>query len=632
MANSFLGSALLGLSNGVQQAQDDNQQRAYVKQAQTMQLQKMALMNKESDLTIQEKQAQLSDDQYMAQSMASMGKNPNDPSTGVQSVTGQPVFQTPPSTPQVAPQAPSQMGNNGRLPQQNNAVQSAPNSPGAGAAGFAGINAQSQASYNSPAVQNDTISLLQNELSNKKAALASSTDPTQKAQLEQDVAAVTKELAAKGGPRQLPPGIATSQANAVENKKDAGIPVSAPELGQAANSQMAMANSFEKLANKAYADGHPKVGAMYLAKANAIKKQALDYAKGNIDIRTKQNAEVKDVVGSIDPENMTQSDYSDMQRELSQNPVFAERFTALGLTGNIDNDRNKLAQFARQSETKAQSDTHDVALSTLKLNQQKAKDLAEARAQRNKQIQQQEDQQSAETMTPEAVRDNAYISLATGKVQSFGFGAAGNMNRVAILNEQTKIRKELGLSEIDMVDQRTRYHAMSMALNNEEKRFQAAQGNEQAANAAANLALNASQAYDRISNVPYLEKLAQEGKKSWVGDPNLTQLQNYVSTFAEEYAKVLGDVTGAGASTDSMRDEAHKRLESSMNPAQFKAAVEGMQKEMQLRLQAKQGNITNLVKATHLAGAPQAPDKGTVQDGYEFQGGDPANKNNWVKK
>jgi hypothetical protein len=117
------------------------------------------------------------------------------------------------------------------------------------------------------------------------------------------------------------------------------------------------------------------------------------------------------------------------------------------------------------------------------------------------------------------------------------------------------------------------------------------------------------------------------------GAASLTDAQmNYATalTAATEGAMMLRNLGGMGAGSDTLREAIAKMIPGAGTPSQ---------KYAKRQLELYNGQVSRLEKAVpNIPGgsgggaAPQGgPKPGTVEGGYRFKGGDPADKNNWVK-
>lgn len=117
---------------------------------------------------------------------------------------------------------------------------------------------------------------------------------------------------------------------------------------------------------------------------------------------------------------------------------------------------------------------------------------------------------------------------------------------------------------------------------------------------------------------------------SQLSDPALKELKSYMTTLSNAY-----DMLAARGGTDMEKRKHNRELfDTADSPEALEAALKAVENEASISGQAAQksmlprsqreGNEQSALKA--------APAVGTVQDGYVFQGGDPADQNNWKKR
>lgn len=140
----------------------------------------------------------------------------------------------------------------------------------------------------------------------------------------------------------------------------------------------------------------------------------------------------------------------------------------------------------------------------------------------------------------------------------------------------------------------------------------------------------AKQALDASKNVP---------RGNWVPINQLTQLVREKKSSPEQqrfdianaalvtaYAQTM---SRTGVNSVFAQRRALDVLQTATGPDAYEAGVDQLMTEMQI--------VKSAVRAAeqedgHGGSAPSAPKKGDVQDGYRFNGGDPANPDNWEKQ
>lgn len=132
-------------------------------------------------------------------------------------------------------------------------------------------------------------------------------------------------------------------------------------------------------------------------------------------------------------------------------------------------------------------------------------------------------------------------------------------------------------------------------------------GFEKAANKALDNALAASDKVPRDSS-SMVNGWDQWLTKHTVDDPALQQLFVYTETAANEYARVIGSLTGA--STNAARDQANSFIRAQLADKSYKAAAEAMKTDMKNRTEALGDQITQTkqsIRALGPAGTGTAP-------------------------
>lgn len=148
-----------------------------------------------------------------------------------------------------------------------------------------------------------------------------------------------------------------------------------------------------------------------------------------------------------------------------------------------------------------------------------------------------------------------------------------------------------------------------------QKTFASTAMNESAALSQADIVSSVAAKVDR-TGIPIFNKWIQAGRAA-TGDPSVTNLNNAVNTFAEEFAKVMTGQT-SGAATDSARQLAHTYINSAMSPDQLAGAINLMKMEMQKRTQAQGSAINQQISGLSNSGGFAQPQAQSPQ-GWSIQ-------------
>lgn len=85
------------------------------------------------------------------------------------------------------------------------------------------------------------------------------------------------------------------------------------------------------------------------------------------------------------------------------------------------------------------------------------------------------------------------------------------------------------------------------------------------------------------TGLPVLNRWIQGGQRELAGDPDVAAFHTAVNTFVMEYAKIMSGATGSAGATEGARTEAMTLLSTAHTPAQFRAIVGVMRRDMHNR-------------------------------------------------
>lgn len=237
--------------------------------------------------------------------------------------------------------------------------------------------------------------------------------------------------------------------------------------------------------------------------------------------------------------------------------------------------------------------------------------------------------QSQGILDDDAIKDIAQQSLAgdTSAMQGLGYGKTGAANRARALNEKAALMKQMGWTGADA--------AASVAA------FQGLKaGFRTADTTSARIGLGVAElkrlepqvqqvsAELQRSNYPSFNAVIQAGQREG-GDPKLKEFAVRLQGLKSAFSQVL---TRGGVPTDSARATTDELFSTRDPVGVTNAALVAMNSEASAIEQAP-GDVRKQLSDT-LPGkgggaAAKPPAKGTVEDGFRFKGGDPADANNW---
>ncbi len=236
------------------------------------------------------------------------------------------------------------------------------------------------------------------------------------------------------------------------------------------------------------------------------------------------------------------------------------------------NDEDKLTQYLTDSGAAKTPDEAKKTAATMLLDLEKAKIKAtQHRATTST------GGGGGATFSPQELDALASWSIATGGQPSFGMGA-NNPNRTAF--QKAFANKLSGEGIGDALEAKTDFKSLSSSLTNMQKLKSTLGSFEGSANKALDNALEASKNVQRDSSA-MVNGWDQWVTKHAVDDPALQQLFVYTETAANEYARVIGSLTGA--STNDARAQANSFIRSQLGDKSFQGAAQAMKVDMKNR-------------------------------------------------
>lgn len=196
----------------------------------------------------------------------------------------------------------------------------------------------------------------------------------------------------------------------------------------------------------------------------------------------------------------------------------------------------------------------------------------------------------------DAAKVNAAVKYnLTGALPAFGMGKAARGDRLEVMNYAAELSK--GVKPEQLVENIANYKANSASLTQQTKQFNSIEQNANTAKNSLNLAIASAKAGGAgPTDSPVFNRWVQAGRTAISGDPQVKALQNHLSAFAEDYAKVMTANTTAAGATDRAATEAHNRLSAANSVDSLEKISAEMLKEMGGRHYAARAQIGALQK------------------------------------
>lgn len=148
-------------------------------------------------------------------------------------------------------------------------------------------------------------------------------------------------------------------------------------------------------------------------------------------------------------------------------------------------------------------------------------------------------------------------------------------------------------------------------------------------------------------SIPVFNRWIQAGRQGVTGDPAVSKFNVAINAVANENAKIMSGASGGAVTSDSARHEAMSLINNAMTLDQLNAVLDQMHTDSTIRIRSLDdraatlrgiisGNPSGGPAASSSPGRQAAPSKappavGAVVRGFKFRGGNPADRNSWVK-
>lgn len=208
----------------------------------------------------------------------------------------------------------------------------------------------------------------------------------------------------------------------------------------------------------------------------------------------------------------------------------------------------------------------------------------------------------------------------TNTMPSLGMGKTPDRGR--IINRAAAQAKALGQSPAAAIQRTYLYKADAKSLDRISLLASTAQAAESKAVAQVGIIRELSGKVKR-TQYPIINRAILSGQTSIAGDPDATALMNAISTFANEYGKIIEGSTGSvSGASESARRTSEKLVNAAMNPKQLETVLDLMEREMGLTLQGWDVTRNEISKRMGGGGVPNAPDTPQAPlSGNQFKSG-----------
>ena len=188
---------------------------------------------------------------------------------------------------------------------------------------------------------------------------------------------------------------------------------------------------------------------------------------------------------------------------------------------------------------------------------------------------------AANSFTPAAIDNAAARYNIDGTLPPMGMGKGGSAARSQILNRAAELAS--GTNGTDQRVNQLTTKASASTLLQLKKTKTMIKAFEEMANKNADIALEMSEKVDRTGS-PVVNRWIQAGRSKLLGDDDVSTFNTAVNVFANEYAKIMSGSMGNTPVSDSARKEAHEILNTAQTPAQLRANIKLLQREMKNRI------------------------------------------------
>ncbi len=228
---------------------------------------------------------------------------------------------------------------------------------------------------------------------------------------------------------------------------------------------------------------------------------------------------------------------------------------------------------------------------------------------------------SPEEPTPEfteaAINNAAARYNIDGTLPPMGMGKGGATARSLILNRAAVLAGDTSGTDQRVAQLTTKASASTLLQLKKTKTM--IKAFEEMANKNADIALELSTKVDRTGS-PVVNRWFLAGNNKLAGDVDTATFNTAVNVFANEYAKIMSGSMGNTPVSDSARKEAHEILNTAQTPAQLRANIKLLQREMKNRLIGLDESEHELIQQMKSAGtSTKKEDEGKKPTGNQVK-------------
>jgi hypothetical protein len=212
-------------------------------------------------------------------------------------------------------------------------------------------------------------------------------------------------------------------------------------------------------------------------------------------------------------------------------------------------------------------------------------------------------------LSPEEIHFYAQDVANGGDMPQLGMGKDAATARQAILKEAAKIGMGKGHDGVDFGVTRATSKADREALKTLSRNSAGILAFEKTAKMNGDVALGLA---ERAGNggVPVFNRWINAGKTSLAGDPDVAAFHAGIETFANEFAKLTSSATGGGVTSDSARAHVYEMVNRDQSPAQFKATMRVLYRDMENRrvgIEQQRQELLGRIRGASGSSGPPAP-------------------------